>query len=80
MTKIITVVGANGDLGLRVCRELLKQNVKVKAVIRNKSKALDLEKLRSQNPEITNPKNLEIHCVATIRVIKKITQKSLLQT
>ena len=63
MTKIITVVGANGDLGLRVCRELLKQNVKVKAVIRNKSKALDLEKLRSQNPEITNPKNLEIHCV-----------------
>ncbi len=55
MTKIITVVGANGDLGYRLCRELLKQNGKVKAVIRNLSKAKNLENLKT--------KNLEIHCV-----------------
>lgn len=55
MTKIITVVGANGDLGYRLCRELLKQNARVKAVIRNISKAKNLENLKTEN--------LEIHCV-----------------
>ncbi len=55
MTKIISVVAANGDLGYRLCKELIKRNAIVRAVVRNKSKAQELEKLDKEK--------IEIHCV-----------------
>lgn len=52
MTKIISVVGANGDLGCRLCKELVKRNAKVRAAVRSKSKAHELEKLDKEKIEI----------------------------
>ncbi|HEX8607227.1 MAG TPA: NmrA family NAD(P)-binding protein [Pedobacter sp.] len=48
MEKLILVAGATGNLGLRICRELIKQNVPVRAIVRdgsNQEKIKALENL-----------------------------------
>lgn len=48
MEKLIVVAGATGNLGQKICRELIKRNVKVRAIVRaesNKEKVDVLEKM-----------------------------------
>src|SRR4051812_33269818 len=45
MQKLILVAGATGTLGQKICRELVKQKVHVRAIVREGSKIEALEKL-----------------------------------
>jgi uncharacterized protein YbjT (DUF2867 family) len=47
MNKLILIAGATGNLGQKICRELIKKNIAVRAIVRNgtdykKVKALEV--------------------------------------
>lgn len=46
--KIVTVTGANGFTGSHLCRELLKEGAKVKALVKEKSSLLNLLDIRDK--------------------------------
>jgi hypothetical protein len=52
MNKLILVAGATGNLGERICRELLKRQVKVRAVVRKDSRPEKIKKLRDLGVEV----------------------------
>jgi NAD(P)-dependent dehydrogenase (short-subunit alcohol dehydrogenase family) len=52
MNKLIIVAGATGNLGEKICRELIKLNAKVKAIVRNGTSAQKLDKLKILGVEI----------------------------
>ena len=52
MKKIIAVAGATGNLGTKICRELLKNNVVVRILVRNGSDAAKVDTLAKMGVEI----------------------------
>jgi NAD(P)-dependent dehydrogenase (short-subunit alcohol dehydrogenase family) len=52
MNKIILVAGATGNLGQKICRELLKNNATVRAVVRTGSDAAKVEALAKMGVEV----------------------------
>jgi hypothetical protein len=52
MEKPILVAGATGKLGQKICRELIKMNARVSAVVRAESKAKNIEALQQMGVEL----------------------------
>lgn len=52
MEKLILVAGATGNLGQKICRELIKKNVTVRAVVRDSSSREKVEALEKMGVEI----------------------------
>jgi hypothetical protein len=52
MDKLILVAGATGNLGERICRELLKRQVKVIAVVRKDTRQEKIKKLKDLGVEV----------------------------
>ena len=46
MKKVILVAGATGNLGNRICRELIKRGVNVRAIVRTSTDSEKIENLR----------------------------------
>lgn len=89
---VITIVGASGDLGSRIARELLQRNARVRAITRSGSAAPRLEQLRELGAEVASvdfddetalARSLEgssvvISCVAGLREAIVVAQEKLL--
>jgi len=63
MEKLILVAGATGNLGQRICRELIQRNVSVRALVRNGSDREKIETLEKMGVDVfqadfTNPQEL----------------------
>jgi hypothetical protein len=52
MEKLILVAGATGKLGQKICRELIKMNASVRAVVRAESKPKNIEALQQMGIEL----------------------------
>jgi len=52
MDKLILVAGATGNLGQKICRELIKRNAKVRAIIREESSKEKVDVLEKMGVEI----------------------------
>jgi uncharacterized protein YbjT (DUF2867 family) len=52
MEKLILVAGATGNLGMRICRELIKRNVAVRAIVRNGSKQEKIDALEQMGVDV----------------------------
>ncbi|MEJ7559628.1 MAG: NmrA family NAD(P)-binding protein [Pedobacter sp.] len=52
MEKLILVAGATGNLGMRICRELTKRNVAVRAMVRNGSKQEKIDALEQMGVDV----------------------------
>ena len=52
MEKIVLVAGATGNLGKKICRELLKNNAVVRAIVRAGSDAAKVNALAKMGVEI----------------------------
>lgn len=52
MNKLILVVGATGNLGQKICRELIKNNANVRAVIREESSNEKVDILKKMGVEL----------------------------
>jgi NAD(P)-dependent dehydrogenase (short-subunit alcohol dehydrogenase family) len=51
MNKLILVAGATGNLGRKICRELIKKNISVRAIIRKDSNPKKIEELEKMGVE-----------------------------
>lgn len=52
MDKLILVAGATGNLGLKICRELIKRNVSVRAIARRGSDTKKVRTLKSMGVDV----------------------------
>lgn len=52
MEKLILVAGATGNLGQKICRELIKRNAKVRAIVREDSNAEKVSALKEMGVDI----------------------------
>lgn len=52
MEKLILVSGATGNLGQRICRELVKNNTKVRAIVRHESSAENVGTLEKMGVDV----------------------------
>jgi NAD(P)-dependent dehydrogenase (short-subunit alcohol dehydrogenase family) len=52
MEKLILVAGATGNLGQKICRELIKRNIPVRAVVRNGSNKEKVDALENMGVDI----------------------------
>jgi hypothetical protein len=52
MEKLILVAGATGNLGQKICRELIKRNIPVRAVVRNGSQKEKVDALENMGVDI----------------------------
>jgi NAD(P)-dependent dehydrogenase (short-subunit alcohol dehydrogenase family) len=52
MEKLILVAGATGNLGQRICRELTKRNIPVRAIVRNGSDQLKIDALEKMGVDV----------------------------
>lgn len=77
MKNIIVVAGATGTLGQKICLELIKRNIKVRAIIREKSnqeKVDTLEKMGVEvfKVELSDEQGLQIACTGVSCVISSL--------
>ena len=54
MEKLILVAGATGNLGQRICRELIKRKIPVRAIVRNGSAQQKIDALAEMGVDIVN--------------------------
>lgn len=78
MKNVIVVAGATGNLGFRICRELIKKNVPVRAIVRNGSDAEKVESLRKLGVEVFQvtqftKEELMVACQDALTVISAVT-------
>lgn len=78
MKNTIVVAGATGNLGQRICRELLQKNVHVKAIVRtssNNDSVLSLEKMGVEIVEVSqfNKQELTNACKGAMCVVSAVT-------
>jgi NAD(P)-dependent dehydrogenase (short-subunit alcohol dehydrogenase family) len=52
MEKLILVAGATGNLGQKICRELIKRNIAVRAIVRNESDPEKIEALEKMGVDV----------------------------
>lgn len=52
MEKLILVSGATGNLGQRICRELIKNNTKVRALVRHESSLENVAALEKMGVDV----------------------------
>lgn len=52
MEKLIMVAGATGNLGQKICRELIKRNANVRAIVREESKKEKIDNLEKMGVQI----------------------------
>jgi NAD(P)-dependent dehydrogenase (short-subunit alcohol dehydrogenase family) len=78
MKNTIVVAGATGNLGQRICRELLQKDVHVKAIVRtssNNDSVLSLEKMGVEIIKVSqfNKQELTNACKGAICVVSAVT-------
>jgi NAD(P)-dependent dehydrogenase (short-subunit alcohol dehydrogenase family) len=78
MKNTIVVAGATGNLGYRICRELIKKNAHVKAIVRKSSNPEKVASLRKMGVEIIevklfNKEELTVACQGAIVVVSAVT-------
>jgi uncharacterized protein YbjT (DUF2867 family) len=52
MNKLILIAGATGNLGMRICRELIKRNVAVRALVRKGADQTKIDELESLGVDV----------------------------
>lgn len=77
MEKLILVAGATGNLGQKICRELIKKNVRVRAIVRsssNKEKIDALEKMGVDifSVDLSNQEGLIAACSGVSCVVSAV--------
>lgn len=77
MEKFVLVAGATGKLGKKICRELIKKNVKVRAIIRkstNQEKVEELDKMGVETIQLdySNQKELIDACTGVSCVVSAL--------
>jgi hypothetical protein len=77
MEKLILVAGATGNLGQKICRELIKRNVQVRAIVREGSNPEKVEALEKMGVEIfkvdlSNKKELIAACNGVSCVVSAV--------
>lgn len=77
MENLVLVSGATGNLGQRICRELIKNNIKVRAILRHESKAEKIISLEKSGVEIvkvdsTNEQELIDACTGVSCVVSAV--------
>lgn len=78
MKNTIVVAGATGNLGHRICKELLKLGVHVKAIVRNGSNSQKIDSLKNMGAEVVtvklfNKEELTPACQGALCVISAVT-------
>lgn len=77
MQKLILVAGATGNLGQKICRELIKRNTKVRAIVRddsNPEKVSALEKMGVEifKVDISNEQELVAACAGVSCIVSAV--------
>lgn len=78
MKNTIVVAGATGNLGYRICRQLIKKNAHVKAIVRNGSDTEKVDSLKKMGVEIVqaklfNKEELTVTCQGAVCVVSAVT-------
>jgi NAD(P)-dependent dehydrogenase (short-subunit alcohol dehydrogenase family) len=72
MDKLILVAGATGTLGQKICRELIKRNAHVRAIVRDTSKKEKVDVLQKMGVEIVSEKDLIAACTGASCVVSAV--------
>ncbi|MCF0056326.1 NmrA family NAD(P)-binding protein [Dyadobacter sp. CY356] len=77
MENLVLVSGATGNLGQRICRELIKNDIKVRAIVRHESKADKINTLEKLGVEVvkvdtSNEQDLIAACTGVSCVVSAV--------